>query len=692
MLNDIVIDETPGHQPDTNETTDAGVIGLFSTVTLPGHDPDMPAQYATGSGAAINATINFGADGPLNGNAVTATAYSLNVANGTDSGLATTEGKEIFLFKEGNLVVGRFDSNGDTHVDGTDNAAFAIAMDSTGKVSVALYVSLEHPDQATPGNGFNSYDEGIYLNNGTLSATVTVTDGDGDTASQSADISKAIRFEDDGPTVSGVTYDQHGPNLIVNGSFEQGHAELTGSDWSIYSAIPGWTEGADGIPFEVQTGAAGGLAAQDGNALIELDGDTTGNPAHQPPQGTPDPVHTDATIQQTIATTAGEDYVLTFYYSPRPDHSGGSDGQPNNDSGLNVLWNGVVVDSIDSTNLPSGLAADHAACDRHRQRRPGLPGHRPRGRIRRAHRQRQPELGQPDARRRGYASQRRRHPGRPGRRRPRRRRHRPDPVQRRRRRPQVDRGQRPRRSAGHLRRRQRHRTSGIRQLSWVGERLRRRHADRLPRTSICRKSVVHAGRSTTPATTPSRWTRRSITRSPTIRAPRHGRDLVRGQPESSASASPSPTATTTRPPARSPSMSTTIRRHSWPIRRRNARHPGRDRHDAGYLAVTENLNIAFGADGENEHNGLVITSWTDLPGVTETLSPDGTTLTRPSTAARRRSYVLQLNNDGTYTFTQDATLPGSSSVLPTETLSDSYGPVASHDYGEFTLTGLNGGR
>ena len=53
--------------------------------------------------------------------------------------------------------------------------------------------------------------------------------------------------------------------------------------------------------------------------------------------------------------------------------------------------------------------------------------------------------------------------------------------------------------------------------------------------------------------------------------------------------------------------------------------------------------------------------------------------------------MLQLNNDGTYTFTQDAAFPGSSNVLPTETLSDSYGPVTSHDYGDFTLTGLNGG-
>ena len=460
----IVVDETPGIQADSNETTDPAVINLFSGVAHPGSDPDMPTQYATGSHAAINATINFGADGPLNGNAATATAYSLTTVNGTDSGLHTTEGKEIFLFKEGNVIVGRYDSNGDTHVDGTDNAAFAIAMDSTGKVSVALYVSLGHPDQATFGNGFNSYDEGIYLNNGTVSATVTVTDGDHDTASQSADISKAIRFEDDGPTISGVD-NGTGPNLIVNGSFEQGHADLSGSDWSIYSSIPGWTEGSDGIPFEVQIGGAGGLAAQDGNALVELDGDTTGNPNHQPPQGTPDPNHTDATIQQTVTTVAGQDYELTFYYSPRPGFSA------NDDSGLKVLWNGTTVDEIELVEPSVRLAADHAARGRHRQRRARLPGHGPRKRERRAHRQCQPERGH-HPRRRGHDAERPPwRPGRPGRRRPRRRCQRHDSFQRRRRRPQADRGQRPHRLEGDLRRFQWHRTSGRHQLSLGRRRL-----------------------------------------------------------------------------------------------------------------------------------------------------------------------------------------------------------------------------
>ena len=90
----------------------------------------------------------------------------------------------------------------------------------------------------------------------------------------------------------------------------------------------------------------GGIAAEDGVALIELDGDTTGNPAHQPPSGTPDPLHTNATIQQVVhATETGQTYELTFWYAPRP-----AEGDDNSGS-MEVLWNGNVVKTIDSSGM-----------------------------------------------------------------------------------------------------------------------------------------------------------------------------------------------------------------------------------------------------------------------------------------------------------------------------------------------------
>ena len=139
-----------------------------------------------------------------------------------DSGLATTEGKEIYLFSEndGTIIVGR---------DLTAHSSLATAalrsrsIRTTGVISIAQYVSLHHP--LTTSN-----DEGIYLNSGVLSATVTVTDGDGDYASQSTDIAGMIRFEDDGPSVTGS--DTTLPTLVVDESFlaADGNNPDAGSD------------------------------------------------------------------------------------------------------------------------------------------------------------------------------------------------------------------------------------------------------------------------------------------------------------------------------------------------------------------------------------------------------------------------------------------------------------------------------
>ena len=51
--------------------------------------------------------------------------------------------------------------------------------------------------------------------------------------------------------------------------------------------------------------------------------------------------NTHATIQQTIATAAGQAYQLTFYYSPRENDGDGDS------SGMQVLWNGNVVHTLD---------------------------------------------------------------------------------------------------------------------------------------------------------------------------------------------------------------------------------------------------------------------------------------------------------------------------------------------------------
>jgi T1SS-143 domain-containing protein len=188
----IIIDETKGVQPDSDDTIAPAVAALFAGVSGIGNDPDMGSpQYAQGQhSVVVLGTADFGTDGPAATNPI---QIGLSVSSaGVDSGLTTTEGKAIHLYVEGALVVGRFDSDN----NGTyDTAAFALSIDPNGGIlSIAQYVSLHHPI-------IGDNDEGVYLANGSLLATVTLTDGDGDHTTTSADISSAVRFEDDGPSI-----------------------------------------------------------------------------------------------------------------------------------------------------------------------------------------------------------------------------------------------------------------------------------------------------------------------------------------------------------------------------------------------------------------------------------------------------------------------------------------------------------
>ncbi|MWK55284.1 tandem-95 repeat protein, partial [Pseudomonas otitidis] len=173
----VVLDETAGLQPDSQEV--GGPLSVFDSVANP--SGDMLA-FAQGSGPVVLGAFDTGAD-----EAGSTAVFSLALGEGGGeggSGLFTTAGSPITLALENGLVVGR---------DGSGNAVFAIAIDpDSGQLSVVQYESLRHPDTG-------SNDEGLDLS-GLVRAVFTVTDGDGDKATASADIGSAIRFEDDGPT------------------------------------------------------------------------------------------------------------------------------------------------------------------------------------------------------------------------------------------------------------------------------------------------------------------------------------------------------------------------------------------------------------------------------------------------------------------------------------------------------------
>src|SRR6185312_3944803 len=198
-------DETPGVQAGDANGTDtaygaATIASLFTAVPSPGDDPDVtgsgPIGYAASTASLVTVTnANYGADGqgaaPL--------SYALSVTDGTDSGVATTAGTEIYLYNgPGGLVLGRVGTWSAADPNGT--TAFALADDPTsGKVFVAQYLSLHHPNAADPNDQVN-------LAAGSVFMAVTITDGDGDTASAGGnDISLQVGFKDDGPAITAAT-------------------------------------------------------------------------------------------------------------------------------------------------------------------------------------------------------------------------------------------------------------------------------------------------------------------------------------------------------------------------------------------------------------------------------------------------------------------------------------------------------
>ncbi|WP_292279522.1 DUF5801 repeats-in-toxin domain-containing protein, partial [Mesorhizobium sp.] len=206
-------DETAGVQSDTDVDGTAFAFGsttiasLFTNVPSPGDDPDVAGTGAIGfarsTASLLTVTGSAGADGP----AAQELSYALSVNNGTDSGVETTAGTKIFLYNgtgsAAGLILGRVgteNTGGDT-ADPAGTVAFALATNATtGEVFLAQYLSLKHP------TGGASYDETITLASGAVQMSVTRTDGDGDTATDSGnDIGLLVKFDDDGPTITAVT-------------------------------------------------------------------------------------------------------------------------------------------------------------------------------------------------------------------------------------------------------------------------------------------------------------------------------------------------------------------------------------------------------------------------------------------------------------------------------------------------------
>ena len=105
-------------------------------------------------------------------------------------------------------------------------------------------------------------------------------------------------------------------DMILNGGFEA--PVITNPSFSTFQSIPGWTT-AFGPGIEIQNHVAG--SPFEGNQFVELDSSANSG------------------MYQDIGTVIGQQYLLSFAYSPRP-------GVAANSTGIDVLWGGSLVSGI----------------------------------------------------------------------------------------------------------------------------------------------------------------------------------------------------------------------------------------------------------------------------------------------------------------------------------------------------------
>ncbi|MBR1126614.1 hypothetical protein JQ628_34200, partial [Bradyrhizobium lablabi] len=192
---------------DVAATNEANVLLTTQDAETDG-DPtaqDVATSTANFSGVFSIASQAYGADGP---GSVTALGYSLSLAgsNGVDSTL-DSNGASIFLHNINGVITGSTSSS--TAGVNTGNTIFTISVNASGVVTLTQFAEIDHANNNDSSAPYD--DQFAVLNTGlvNLTATATITDGDGDKATDSAtvDLGGNIRFADDGPSV--------GPNSVV---------------------------------------------------------------------------------------------------------------------------------------------------------------------------------------------------------------------------------------------------------------------------------------------------------------------------------------------------------------------------------------------------------------------------------------------------------------------------------------------
>ena len=243
--------------------TDTALVNTQDADTIGGATDSATTDFAAAFGTTSS---SYGADGA----GTTSSVFALGVkTQGGDSGLKS-DGATIYLYLVSGKVIG---STAAVVGDITaGNTIFDLAVSASGSVTLQQFAEIDH---ALPGDSSNYADQEATMADDlvTLAATVTLTDGDGDTASDSEvlNIGGNIRFDDDGPSVMLAAPTD---TALVNTQDAQTIAAATDSATTDFSTAFGTTSssyGADGAGTTASTFALG-VATPGGASGLTSDG------------------------------------------------------------------------------------------------------------------------------------------------------------------------------------------------------------------------------------------------------------------------------------------------------------------------------------------------------------------------------------------------------------------------------------
>ncbi|NLU13395.1 MAG: cadherin-like domain-containing protein, partial [Gammaproteobacteria bacterium] len=277
---------------ESNGTLDINIIDDVPHIDTTTHEPMLEVDETTLGSAATEDfagifTPSYGADGKG-----VADKYTLIVNAGADSGLvdtATGTAIKLYIAADGSIE-GRVGAE-----DG--DVAFKLSVNANGKVTLTQNSAVKHPNSKDPDDKVSLKDSGIKLE-------LKITDTDGDTATESADIGKFIGFKDDGPTLNTAQVDGDGfviGNVIVDEKYLPTGSASDAARLTVIKELP------------INFGADGAVNAANETGLIFANTDAL--EALKLKSGTTELTYQISGDGHTITATAGGKNIFTITLS-----------------------------------------------------------------------------------------------------------------------------------------------------------------------------------------------------------------------------------------------------------------------------------------------------------------------------------------------------------------------------------------